>query len=371
MVLACGGPGRVPGRHADLGIQLAARPGPVPWPLGPVLPGVLRRDVGEHPPVDQGGGDPGALDPLCLDATILVIGFGAFFWFLIIRPAGVHTGDDALKQGLSEAYAGLDCVVLLVLGVRLLTGANRAAHSLAADHRIRHDVHCGHLLVDRQDGRYYAAGDLQDVFYLASYVPWAAAGRAQMLAGTQTPASGNTPDALSRTLPYATSLIVFLVLVYLARGDIGGPVAVMTTVVFTLTLLLMVRQGVVLRSDAVVREQRAARLVEDRFESLIANASDVIMIVEAKGVLRFVSPACERMLGLRPEEILGRSLLDVWTGPDCERLRSLLTEIDSAPVGTVGPVELTLIAAVAPRARMRGKQPHRRRRSSRPGAQLP
>ncbi len=280
---------------------------------------------------------------LCLDATILVIGFGAFFWFLVIRPAGVHTSDDALKEGLGEAYAGLDCVVLLVLGVRLLTGATERRIPLLLITGFATMFIADIFWSIAKMGGYYAAGDLQDVFYLVSYVPWAAAGRAQMrMPEGPIPAAGNTPDALSRTLPYATSLIVFLVLVYLARGDIGGPVAVMTTVVFTLTLLLMVRQGMVLRSDAVVREQRAARMVEDRFESLIANASDVIMIVEANGVLRFVSPACERMLGLRPEEILGKSLLDVWAGPDSERLRSLLTEIDSAPVGTVGPVELTI-----------------------------
>jgi diguanylate cyclase (GGDEF)-like protein/PAS domain S-box-containing protein len=277
---------------------------------------------------------------LCLDATILVVGFGAFFWFLVVRPAGEV---DSLKQALSEAYAGLDCLVLLVLGVRLLTSA--------AERRIPLLLITGFTTmfiadifwsIAKMDGN-YAAGDLQDVFYLVSYVPWTAAARAQI----RTPArpisaAADTPDVLSRTLPYATSLIVFLVLVYLARGDIGGPVAVMTTVVFTLTLLLMVRQGLVLRTDAMVREQRAARMVEDRFESLIANASDVIMIAEADGVLRFISPACERMLGLRPDEIVGKSLLDVWTGPDGERLRSLLTEIAAAPVGTVGPVELAI-----------------------------
>ena len=52
-------------------------------------------------------------------------------------------------------------------------------------------------------------------------------------------------------------------------------------------------------------KKRAARMVEDRFASLIANASDVIMIVEADGALRFVSPACERTLGFKPEEVAG------------------------------------------------------------------
>ena len=284
---------------------------------------------------------------LCLDATILVIGFGAFFWFLVVRPADVHGAVGTLKQGLSEAYAGLDCLLLLVLGVRLLTGA--------ADRRIPLLLITGFAAMFIADifwslakmGGYYAAGDLQDVFYLAGYLPWTAAGRAQLRVAARPAAIaanglGNTPDTLARTLPYATSLTVFLVLVYLSRDDIGGPVAVMTVVVFTLTLLLMVRQGVVLRGDAALREQRAARMVEDRFESLIANASDVIMIVETDGVLRFVSPACERMLGFRPEDMIGRSLLELWTGPDCDRLRALLTEITATSSGTVGPVELVI-----------------------------
>src|SRR5438270_3544 len=147
-------------------------------------------------------------------------------------------------------------------------------------------------------------------------------------------------DALARALPYAALLTAFLVLVYLARDDIGGPFARITAIVFALTVLLMVRQGVILRSDAVNREKRAARMVEDRFESLIANASDVIMIVEPGGTLRFVSPACERTLGFRPDEVLGGNLLDVWTGPDREKLRGLLAAIAATPAGTVGPVEL-------------------------------
>jgi diguanylate cyclase (GGDEF)-like protein/PAS domain S-box-containing protein len=284
---------------------------------------------------------------LCLDATILVIGFGAFFWFLVVRPAEIHE-VGTLKQALSEAYAGLDCLLLLVLGVRLLTGA--------ADRRIPLLLIIGFAAMFIADifwslakmGGYYTSGDLQDVFYLVGYLPWAAAGRAQVRSSARSVAaasgsgSGPGPDALARTLPYASALTVFLVLVYLSRGDIGGPATVMTVVVFVLTLLLMVRQGVVLRSDAALREQRAARMVEARFESLIANASDVIMIAETDGVLRFVSPACERMLGFRPEEIAGKSLLDIWTGPDCERLRALLTEITATPSGTVGPVELAI-----------------------------
>ena len=137
-------------------------------------------------------------------------------------------------------------------------------------------------------------------------------------------------------------LAAFLVLVYFSRSNIGGPAPIMTMVVFVLTLLLMVRQGVMLRGDALVRERKAARIVEDRYASLIANASDVIMIVAGDGQVRFVSPACERTLGLKPEALVGRNLNDLWSGEDRERLRAFLAEVAAAPSGTVGPVELRI-----------------------------
>lgn len=280
---------------------------------------------------------------LCLDATILVVGFGAFFWFLVIRPATAHTAVDTLKGALSEAYAALDCVVLLMLGVLLLIGTKgrRIPLLLMAGFAM---IFLGDMLWSlAKMGGYYASGDFQDVFYLMCHVPLAAAAVEQMREPVEpVVVISNTADALTRSLPYAALFTAMFVLIHFARTDFAEPASGMTMVVFSLILLLMVRQGVVLRGDARIRERRAARMVEDRYASLIANASDVIMIVETDGVLRFVSPACERTLGFKPDEIVGKNLLEVWSGPDSERLRALLGEITATPAGTVGPVELTI-----------------------------
>ncbi len=283
---------------------------------------------------------------LSLDATIFVVGFGAFFWFLVIRPAALHAEVDLLKQALSLAYLGLDCVVLLMLGVLVLTGAGnvggwRVPLLLLSGFAT---MFLGDILWSLAKVRgYYLPGGFQDVLYLTCYAPVAAAGRAQMRTiVVPARAVSNASDALARSLPYAAMLAAFLVLVYFARGDIGGPTTVMTMIVFALTLLFMVRQGVVLRGDALLRERRAARMVEERYASLIANASDVIMIVAADGVLRFVSPACERTLGLKPEEITGKSLPALWVGEDSEKVRMFLAEVAATRSGTVGPVELRI-----------------------------
>jgi diguanylate cyclase (GGDEF)-like protein/PAS domain S-box-containing protein len=281
---------------------------------------------------------------LTLDATIFVVGFGAFFWFLVLRPVAASTEVDLLKQALSLAYLGLDCVLLLMLGVLLITstgsaGGRRVPALLLGGFAA---TFLADILWSLAKVRgYYLAGGFQDVLYLSCYVPLAAAGREQMH-GAATPARAPSlrSDAFARSLPYAAMLAAFLMLVYLARGDVAGPATIMTMVVFSLTLLFMVRQSVVWRGAALVRERQAARLVEDRYASLIANAADVIMIVSADGTLRFASPAAERTLGLRPEQILGQSLGDVWSGEDADKLRRFLDEVARTPSGTVGPVEL-------------------------------
>src|SRR5256886_420776 len=283
---------------------------------------------------------------LSLDATIFVVGFGGFFWFLVIRPAALHVEVGVLKQALTLAYLGLDCIVLLILGVLVLTGAGNAG-----GWRIPLLLLGGFATMFLADilwslaklRGYYLPGDLQDVLYLGCNLPLAAAGRAQIRrAAVPVRAVSNTSDTLARSLPFAAMLAAFLVLAYFSRGGVAGPATVMTMIVFGLMLLLMVRQGVLLRGDALVRERRAARLVEERYASLIANASDVIMIVTADGVVRFASPAAERTLGLRPEQITGRNLPEFWGGGGGERVRMFLHEGAAIPSGAVGPIEVRI-----------------------------
>jgi diguanylate cyclase (GGDEF)-like protein/PAS domain S-box-containing protein len=278
---------------------------------------------------------------LVLDSTIFVVGFGAFFWLLVIRPAAAAAEIDLLTQALSLGYLALNCVLLLVFGVLLLTdaGSRRVPMLLLAGFTT---MFLGDILWSlAKVGGVYLPGGLQDVLYVSCYLPLAAAAREQLRAAPlpARPASVAS-DSLVHGLPYAAMIIAFLVLVYFARAEVGGPVALMTMIVFVLTLLVMLRQGAILRDDARLRERRATQMVEARYASLIANASDVILIVASDGTLRFASPAFERTFGLKPEHALGQTLFDVWRGGDRELLREYLTMLAATPTGPVGPVEL-------------------------------
>ena len=53
-------------------------------------------------------------------------------------------------------------------------------------------------------------------------------------------------------------------------------------------------------------------------------------------------PPPKRTLGLRPEDVAGKNLLDLWAGDDGERLKAFLAEVAATPGGAVGPVELRI-----------------------------
>jgi PAS domain S-box-containing protein len=58
------------------------------------------------------------------------------------------------------------------------------------------------------------------------------------------------------------------------------------------------------------RVEEKLRESEERFRALIENSSDIIQIVDSEGVIRYVSPSIERILGYRPEEATGRLSVD-------------------------------------------------------------
>jgi PAS domain S-box-containing protein len=58
------------------------------------------------------------------------------------------------------------------------------------------------------------------------------------------------------------------------------------------------------------RAEEALRRREEHFRLLLENAWDIIYEVRANGTIRYISPSVERILGYRPQELVGRPTLE-------------------------------------------------------------
>jgi diguanylate cyclase (GGDEF)-like protein/PAS domain S-box-containing protein len=84
--------------------------------------------------------------------------------------------------------------------------------------------------------------------------------------------------------------------------------------------------------------QAAVRASEERFRSLIQNASDVVTVLDADGIRRYVSPSVERMLGYGPDELIGTSFFASVHPDDAGRVMTFHLERLANPLLTA-PIE--------------------------------
>src|SRR5262249_43316610 len=73
------------------------------------------------------------------------------------------------------------------------------------------------------------------------------------------------------------------------------------------------------------------RASEERFRSLVQNASDVTAILDAAGHLTYVSPAAQRVWGRDPGALQGAAVLDVIHPDDRAAAQVHLTEVVRQP----------------------------------------
>ena len=97
----------------------------------------------------------------------------------------------------------------------------------------------------------------------------------------------------------------------------------------------------VLRDITARRQyQESLRESEQRLRTILVQyISDIITILEADGTIRYVSPAVERVLGYKPEELIGKNIFDYVHPEDVEGAVKELGPIQSPPE-TREPVEV-------------------------------
>ena len=87
--------------------------------------------------------------------------------------------------------------------------------------------------------------------------------------------------------------------------------------------------------DGARRELASTRISEERFRTLVQNATDTVAILDRSGTFTYCSPAVDRNWGVISSAVEGRTLFEVTYRDDVTAARSFFTECLERPGGTV------------------------------------
>ena len=91
--------------------------------------------------------------------------------------------------------------------------------------------------------------------------------------------------------------------------------------------------------DELKKSRHALQESEQRFRSLVQNSSDIITILERDGSIRYQSPSIERILGYKPEGLVGKSVFELLHPEDQPRVMAIFQERLPIP-GSIAPIEV-------------------------------
>ncbi len=97
--------------------------------------------------------------------------------------------------------------------------------------------------------------------------------------------------------------------------------------------------GVALDISGRKLAEEALRQSEQRFRSLIENATDITIILDEKGTFRYISPSVKRILGYLPQKTIGRSVFDTVHPDDCALITQTLKKAIQNPKTIQSAVE--------------------------------
>ncbi|MFJ9057049.1 EAL domain-containing protein [Streptomyces sp. NPDC102409] len=258
---------------------------------------------------------------LVLDAWLIGGSLLTLSWSLALaHTAHVANaeGESVARAALSLAYPLLDIVLVsmvLALHFRRINLNRSAVNTAIAGLALT--VVCDALFTAPLLRSVYHSGQLLDAGWFAgslilAYAPWGVRRDQDNAVEVPTP----EPRAVSRPIagslaaltPYLAAAVCTLGILYnVVEGRRVDRVVVLTGCAVVLALVL--RQAIMLLDNIALTQELAQK--ENHFRSLVQGSSDVIMIAEPSGVLRYVSPAAAGVYRRDAEDLVGAELSSI------------------------------------------------------------
>jgi diguanylate cyclase (GGDEF)-like protein/PAS domain S-box-containing protein len=283
--------------------------------------------------------DHGAL----LDGVILTTGAALIGWVFLLGPQ-VHDGSGSVMVRLTSlAFPVMDLGVLAV-ALRLLVGAGVRGRSFfllvgSLTLLLVADVVYGL----QQLAGVYTAGNFVDAMWLGCYLLLGAAAlHPSMSALTQPSGITGLASGRGRLISLGAAALMAPLAMVLQHTRTDTPdVLLFASGAAVMFLLVMARMAMLVTSQRLAAGSQALAESRARFEVMIENGSDLVVLTDRDLVVSYVSPTLDHLLGHQPDSWQGRRL-DELVLPADRDLPGTMSARAANAVGTP-PVDVRLL----------------------------
>ncbi len=266
-----------------------------------------------------------------LDALSVGLATAVLAWRPLIEPRFTVADVPLLGRVVNGSYPVLDVVVVaMVVWILLRSRRGRpaamllmagAVSYLAAD--IAYTVRIDQGVMDDPSVAWL------DVLWLVGYGLYLL-GALHPSAGSLGRSAEEEEPSLSRgRLALAGATLLAPIVALGVTGAGGQQVVVALAAEVVLVVLVLVRL-----SDLATGERRARQALRDReryFRSLVQHASEAVVVLDRDATVTYASPAVRSLLGVPPDELQGRRIVEAVDGVDREALSAMLATATRAP----------------------------------------
>jgi diguanylate cyclase (GGDEF)-like protein/PAS domain S-box-containing protein len=260
-----------------------------------------------------------------LDALILALAIGLFAWRTLLSGAMGSSDASLLSMFVVALLPGLDVLACAAL----LRRAFSAARTTGSFRLIM-------IAVGMATMAHLVSGlSVLNSSPLTDHVPLQIALITLLAAAAQHPSMRQVTEAdtitenkfgVTRIALLAVALLDTPLVILLDQGRFGSENAPLLIGACAMSVIVVVRLISLAREMEQTRLRERRR--EQRFESLVRNSSDLIVVLDAAYRVTYSSPAVKEMIGFTPAELLGNNALASFHPDDVERARSILDGLE-------------------------------------------
>jgi diguanylate cyclase (GGDEF)-like protein/PAS domain S-box-containing protein len=273
-----------------------------------------------------------------LDAATVMVAGTMVVWHFLIRPI-LEKDTDPIKTWLNVAFIVGDFVVLtgviIVLLRRPTQGSRKPLFIMIAGllNLLAADITFAYITLKDIE----SSGPLV-LLWVSAPIFFIAAVNSQKTSAVFSTANTETKPAEAHQfswLPYLGIVCGYGVLLFAAFGTWNSSGRELVVGAIFLTSLVVFRQFTAVKENVKLHTEKAARESEERFQALIQNSSDIVLINDKEGIVIYQSPSVTRVLGYEAGELVGKNSLEFIPQSDLVLIRRAYAELRRFPEGEV------------------------------------